>query len=92
MAFVVSLDIELHIEPTVRDAINPEDLKAALWRHVAGDAGEEGPEIRMVNKTALINRLPMRSLYTDRNGVRYWIVTERGQGELPTVVILETSK
>ena len=58
------------------DLLPPEDVMAALGRHLLGDWGEVGPEDWKQNDEALEDGSRLLSSYDDRNGVRFWIITE----------------
>ena len=58
------------------DSLNQEDVLAALGRHHRGDWGEVGEEDRRENELSLPRRLRLLSVYRDRNGTRFWIITE----------------
>lgn len=53
-----------------------DDLSAALSRHANCDWGECGPEDWRENDFALLNAFRLFSVYTDRNQVKFWIITE----------------
>lgn len=56
--------------------VHLEDLAASLRRHSAGDWGDCGPEDRAENDRALIKGSRLLSVYADRHGERFWIITE----------------
>jgi hypothetical protein len=58
------------------DQLNPEDVQAALRRHAAGDWGECCPEDARSNQSALGEGDRLMSVYRDRAGERFWIITE----------------
>ncbi len=53
-----------------------EDVSAALARHARGDWGEVYTEDRDANESAIWDALRLHSVYHDRNGVKFWIITE----------------
>ena len=53
-----------------------EDVTTAIRRHMAGDWGDTCPEDREANERALIDGSRLLSVYHDRNGVKFWIITE----------------
>jgi hypothetical protein len=57
-------------------AIVPEDIQNALARHERGDWGEVSQEDRDRNETALIQGGGFHSVYHDRKGVDFWVITE----------------
>ena|ERR1017187_10134946 len=53
-----------------------EDISAALARHSQGDCGDVCPEDRAENERALATGGRLFSVYHDRNGLKFWIITE----------------
>ena len=60
----------------VADAIHPEDMFKALFRHRNGDWGDIGDADRKLNEQALNEDGRLFSAYVDRYGTKFWIVTE----------------
>lgn len=58
------------------DEVDPQDMAAALGRHFAGDWGECGPEDWGRNDEALQAGWRLLSVYRDRHGTRFWVITE----------------
>ena len=58
------------------DKLHPEDVSAALARHRSGDWGELGEADREANEVSLAQGLRLLSVYHDRGGIRFWIITE----------------
>jgi hypothetical protein len=56
--------------------LHPEDIQVALARHAGGDWGECGPQDARANDTALADGSRLLSVYRDRHGERFWIITE----------------
>ncbi len=56
--------------------LEPGDVYAALRRHARGDWGELDPEDAASNERSLPAGCRLLSAYTDRNGVKFWIITE----------------
>ncbi len=56
--------------------LHPQDMAAALGRHFAGDWGECCPEDWQRNDEALQAGWRVLSVYRDRNGTRFWVITE----------------
>ena len=56
--------------------LNPEDVLVALRRHASGDWGDCGSEDWESNEEDLRNGERLLSVYHDRNGVTFWIITE----------------
>ena len=57
-------------------ALHPEDVKLCLARHARGDWGDLSDDDRNENHVALGQGLRLFSVYTDRGGVKFWIITE----------------
>ena len=58
------------------DTLNAVDVLLAIRRHAAGDWGECGTEDREENELALAQGFRLFSVYRDRDGVKFWIITE----------------
>jgi len=56
--------------------LNLEDVLISLRRHHNGDWGDVCPEDREANQMALFDGGRLFSVYHDRNGVKFWIITE----------------
>lgn len=76
------------ITATAAREIAPEEVAAALRRHVCGDWGELDEHDRQVNEDALRSGERLLSVYTTREGVRFYVITERGR-EFTTVMLPE---
>jgi hypothetical protein len=64
------------ITPAAFDQLHPDDMHSALLRHASGDWGECGPRDRRENEFSLDKPLRLLSVYRDRHGVKFWIITE----------------
>ncbi|MCA9244414.1 MAG: hypothetical protein KDA32_10695 [Phycisphaerales bacterium] len=64
------------ITPNARDTLDAEDVHAALMRHARGDWGDCGSEDANENEFSLKNALRLFSVYHDRTGTKFWIITE----------------
>lgn len=64
------------ITPAALDILHPEDVHAAVGRHAAGDWGEVCQEDRAENELSLEQGFRLLSVYRDRNGRKFWIITE----------------
>ena len=62
------------------------DIATALLRHARGDWGDVCAEDREANESALWDGLRLFSVYHDRKGVKFWIVTEADRNS--TTVLL----
>ncbi len=58
------------------ETLHPDDVAASLARHSIGDWGEIDPRDREVNDDSVLAMSRILSAYTDRNGLRFWIITE----------------
>ena len=68
--------------------ISPEEVIAALRRHLAGDWGELVAHDIAENERALRQRGRLLSAYRARNGEKFWIITDAGW-EVTTVLLPE---
>ncbi|GMU83763.1 MAG: hypothetical protein AMXMBFR47_36330 [Planctomycetota bacterium] len=64
------------ITPAAMAAIHPEDVADCLGRHSRGDWGECGWEDAAANDYAATRTLRLFSVYGDRAGTKFWIITE----------------
>jgi hypothetical protein len=64
------------ITPKALDQLHPEDAMIALRRHAFGDWGDCRPDDWQANDQALIDGSRIFSVYRDRYGRRFWIITE----------------
>lgn len=58
------------------EALEPDSVHACLVRHHAGDWGDLCQEDLDANQFALDEGLRLLSSYQDRNGTKFWIITE----------------
>lgn len=66
----------LLITPGARQRLNPDDVHACIERHAAGDWGECSPVDREENEYSLTRHLRLLSVYRDRDGTKFWVITE----------------
>jgi hypothetical protein len=66
----------LAITAEAKRILHPEDTQTGLARHARGDWGECSEADVQANDFAVLQRLRMLSVYRDRNGTRFWIITE----------------
>ena len=59
-----------------REDLHPGDVQPALCRHAAGDWGECSEADAQINKTALMDGHRLQSVYRDRHGEWFCIITE----------------
>lgn len=64
------------ITPGAHDDLDLKDVASCLVRHAAGDFGDVSEEDKMYNEEAVENEGRILSAYNDRNGVKFWIITE----------------
>jgi hypothetical protein len=75
----VTKDFELGtllITSNAQSRLDPAGVLEAIHRHSIGDWGELDDEDRMENELSLREGFRILSAYTDRNGTRFWIITE----------------
>lgn len=56
--------------------LDPQDVLKAIGRHSAGDWGDLSAEDRQVNEDALTKGGSLLSVYRDRHGRRFYVITE----------------
>lgn len=64
------------VTPAALEKLNPLDAHASLRRHAFGDWGEVDDVDRAENDYSLDKPLRLFSVYHDRNGQKFWIITE----------------
>lgn len=64
------------ITPGARDDLELKDVMSSLVRHAGGDFGDVCEEDRELNEEAVESGERILSSYRDRNGVKFWIITE----------------
>lgn len=64
------------ITPNARDTLDAADIHTAVLRHARGDWGDCGTDDANENEFSLKNALRLFSVYHDRNGTKFWIITE----------------
>jgi hypothetical protein len=57
-------------------ALPPEDVQAALARHLQGDWGDVGQEDAQANEDALLSGERLLSVYHTRDRTKFYIITE----------------
>lgn len=62
--------------PGALEELDPQDVMQALSRHAQGDWGDCCPEDWAENDFALGKYLRLFSVYRDRRGTKFWIITE----------------
>lgn len=79
---------QLVTTPAALESVDPEDMRNCLARHAAADWGDLCAEDRAENEIALQNELRIFSVYRDRKGVKFWIITEADRSS--TCILLPT--
>ena len=69
---------EIVITKAADEKIPPLDISRAVMRHSLCDWGEVSDEDRDRNESALCEAGTLHSVYHDRNGVVFWIITNAG--------------
>ena len=64
------------ITPNARDHLHAEDVLLCLGRHARCDWGDCCPEDKEENEFSLDKYLRIFSVYHDRKGLKFWIITE----------------
>ena len=70
------------------NTLKQEDVLSALGRHSRGDWGDLCPEDEQANKRALEEGGRLFSVYQDRDGTKFWIITEHDRS-VTTVLLPE---
>ncbi len=64
------------ITRSAADAVDPQDVELCLGRHALGDWGDLDSDDVRSNQVGLEQNLRLFSVYNDRAGVRFWVITE----------------
>ena len=64
------------ITPGARDDLELKDVISCLVLHAGGNFGDVSEEDKAYNEEALESGDRILSSYHDRNGVKFWIITE----------------
>lgn len=67
---------QTYCTPGALEALQPDDRLAALGRHAGCDWGDCGAEDWAENEFSLDKYLRLFSVYEDRHGTKFWIITE----------------
>ena len=62
--------------PGALETLHPEDMFNSLQRHARGDWGDCGEADRQENELSLQEGFRIFSVYHDRKGIKFWIITE----------------
>jgi len=67
---------QIVITANAKDVLHPEDVTVSLARHATGDWGDLCQEDWKENERALAQGSRLFSVYKDRAGVKFYIITE----------------
>lgn len=70
------------------DRLHPEDVRESLQRHAQRDWGDLCPEDVAENELSLQEGFRLLSAYCDRNGTKFWVITEADRS-VTTVLLPE---
>jgi len=76
------------ITPNALGAIQSEDIAQAILNHSRGNWGEVCPEDAQENNRSLVEGCRILSAYSDRQGRKFWIITE-GDRSVTTILLPE---
>lgn len=62
--------------PEARECLDPDDMVKALRRHAAGDKCDSDPILWEANDADLEEHEMRYSVFSDRHGTMFWIVTD----------------
>lgn len=62
--------------PNAVDSLVPDDVRMAIERHAEGDWGELDEHDRLENERSLIAGFRLLSVYRDRRGIKFYVITE----------------
>jgi len=77
-----------YITPSAWETLDREDVVIALGRHLREDWGDVCEADRLSNEIALRERFRLFSSYKDRNGAKFWIITEADRS-MTTILLPE---
>lgn len=67
---------DLYVTAAAHRELDQTDIWKALDRHGQRDWGDVSPDDRDLNDRSLANGSRLFSVYHDRTGVKFWIITE----------------
>lgn len=76
------------ITANAQNTLVKDDAIKGFTRHMTGDWGDLCEEDRQANEDALNRDLRLLSSYSDRNGTKFWIITEADRS-LTTILLPE---
>ena len=68
------------------DRLHPEDVWTSLQRHAGRDWGDVCPEDAAENELSLREGFRLLSAYRDRNGTKFWIISEADRSSTTVLV------
>jgi hypothetical protein len=71
----------LTITPHARETLDPDDVLLCLLRHGGCDWGDCTPEDAEENNFSVDKHLRLLSVYHDKNGQKFWIITEADRSQ-----------
>jgi hypothetical protein len=77
---------DLYVTAAADKTLDPQDITQALTRHAQGDWGDVCEADRQANELSLAESDRLFSVYHNRAGVKFWIITERDRNA--TTVLL----
>lgn len=79
---------ELYITPGANARLHVPDVVHSLTRHARGDFGVMSEEDQELNREAMATGDRVMSAYLDKNGTKFWIITE-GDRYCTTILLPE---
>lgn len=79
---------KLVITANAQSVLNSEDVHDAIHRHATGDWGDLDEHDKQENELAVREDFRLLSAYPDRNGTRFWLITEADRS-VTTVLLPE---
>jgi hypothetical protein len=58
------------------ETLNADDVQRSIARHAKGDWGDLEPHDRTENELSLKQGFRLLSMYTDRSGTKFYVITE----------------
>ncbi len=80
---------ELYATVNAVASLDAEDVVDCLVRHLSGDWGEVDEHDQKANDLALDCCHRIFSVYTDRKGIRFWIITEADRSRTTILLPLD---
>jgi len=88
--FVVKVDVgKVFATRGALESVHEDDIFDSFVRHISGDWGDVPEEDRKANDEAIEFGSRILSSYTDRHGVKFWIITEADRSATTILLPLE---